>query len=127
DHDAGGLVGDANGRVGRVDALPSWATGAEHVDAQVVVVDLHVNVFGLGQHQDTGCRRVNASLRFGDGHALHAMHTAFELQLGKGSFARLRCALGFDGDGDRFETAESSFGGVDDFRLPALVLGKALI
>src|SRR4029079_14340583 len=44
DHDAGGQVGDAHGGVGGVDALATRAAASEDVDAQVVLVDLDVDL-----------------------------------------------------------------------------------
>ena len=82
-HDGAGRdVRDAHGRVGGVDALPARAGRAEHVDAQVVRVDLDLDVLGLGQHQHAGGGGVDAPLRLGGGHALHAVHAALVLQPG---------------------------------------------
>src|SRR5215207_4723609 len=44
DHDAGREVSDPHRRVGRVDALPTRAGGAEHIDPDVVLGDLDVVV-----------------------------------------------------------------------------------
>jgi hypothetical protein len=44
-------VGDADGRVRRVDRLPSRAGGAEHVDLQIVVIDMDLDVCDLGEHR----------------------------------------------------------------------------
>ena len=38
---------DAHRAVGRVDALTAGTTGAKHVNAQILVVDLEVDLFGL--------------------------------------------------------------------------------
>ena len=62
--------------------LAARALRAIDVDAQILVVDLDVDIFGLRQHRHGGRRGVDAALRFGDRHALHAMHAAFEFQLG---------------------------------------------
>ena len=75
-------MGDADGGVGGVDALAARAAGAEDVDAQVVRVDLDLDVLGLGQHEDAGGGGVDAALRLGDGHALHAVDAALVLQPG---------------------------------------------
>ena len=89
DHDAGRDVGDPDGRVGGVDALAAGAAAAEDVDAQVVLVDLDVDVLGLGHHQHAGGAGVDAALRLGDRHPLHAVDAALELQQPVRRLARL--------------------------------------
>ena len=71
---------DPHGRVGRVDRLPARAGGAVDVDLQVVLVDLDLDVLGLGQHRDGRRRGVDAALRLGLRHALHAVRAALELE-----------------------------------------------
>src|SRR3712207_9410389 len=59
DDDAGRQVGDPDGGVGGVHALPAGAAGPEDVDADLVLRD--VDVVGLlddGQHLDAGERRL---------------------------------------------------------------------
>ncbi len=73
-------MGDPHGGVGRVDALPARAGGTEDVDTQVVRVESHVDVFGLGQDEHAGRTGVQPALRLGDGHALDAVHAALVLQ-----------------------------------------------
>jgi hypothetical protein len=92
DHDAGGQVGDPHRGVGGVDALAAGARGAEDVDPQVVRVDLDVDLLGLGQHQHAGRGGVDAALRLGDRHPLHAVHAALELQPGPHAVAGHRRA-----------------------------------
>ena len=56
-----------------------WPPGprrAEDVDAEILVLDLDVDLLGLGQHGDGGGRGVDAPLRLGGRHALHAVHAA---------------------------------------------------
>ena len=63
--------------------LTDWPPGpldAEHVDAQILVVDLDVDLLGLGQHGDGRGRGVDAALRLGRRHALDAVHARFELR-----------------------------------------------
>src|SRR4029450_4699215 len=48
DHDAGGQVGDAHGRVGGVDRLAAGAGGSVDVDLEVVLVDGDLDRVGLG-------------------------------------------------------------------------------
>ena len=50
-------------------------------DLEVLLVDLHVDVVGLGQDGDGRRRGVDAPLRLGRRHALHAVHAALEAQL----------------------------------------------
>jgi len=42
-------VGDAHGAVGRVDRLAAGAAGAEDVDAQVLLLDVDIDVPGFRQ------------------------------------------------------------------------------
>src|SRR5690606_16349296 len=61
DHDAGGQVGDADGRFGLVDVLATGAGGAIGVHAQVGRVDLDgVLLIRLGQHRHGAGRGVDA-------------------------------------------------------------------
>src|SRR6266571_6942258 len=50
--EARGEVGDAHRAVRGVDALPAGSPGAKHVDAQVFLLDLHVELLGLRQDGD---------------------------------------------------------------------------
>ena len=68
-------MGDAHGAIGGVDRLSAGTAGAEHVDSQILVVDLDVDFFGLGQHRHGRGRGMDAPLRLGLRHALHAVHT----------------------------------------------------
>ena len=63
--------------------LTDWPPGpgrAVDVDLQVVRVDLDVDVLGLGQHRDGRGRGVDAALRLGLRHALHAVRAALVLE-----------------------------------------------
>ena len=62
---------------GFIDLLPARARGAEQIDADVLVFDLYFHVFRVGQNRHRDGGSVNAPLRFGFGHALHAVHAAF--------------------------------------------------
>ena len=112
-HDAGRHVGDPDRGVGGVDALAARAAAAEDVDAQVVLVDRHVDLLGLGQHQHAGRAGVHAALRLGDRHPLDAVHAALELQQRVRRLARLRGALGLHRDGHGLVAAEVGLGGVE--------------
>ena len=80
--DAGRQVRDADRAVGLVDVLAAGAAGAEGVDAQLGRVERDLlGLVGLGQHGDGAGAGVDAALRLGDRHALHAMAARLELQL----------------------------------------------
>src|SRR5260370_16889218 len=73
-------MGDANRAVGGVDRLAAWTARAEDVDAQILLVDLDVDLFGLGQHGH-GCRRgVDATAGLGLRDTLHAVDTGLEFK-----------------------------------------------
>jgi hypothetical protein len=80
DDEARRLVRDAHRGVGGVDRLPARARRAVDVDLEVVGVDLDVDLLGLGEHGDGGGGCVDAALRLGLGHALHAVGPALELE-----------------------------------------------
>ena len=81
DHDAGRQVGDAHGRIGLVDVLAAGAGGAVGVDAQVRRVDLDfLDLLELRQDRHRDGRGVDAALRFGGRHALHAVRAGLEFQ-----------------------------------------------
>ena len=111
---------DPHRAVGGVDRLAAGAAGAEHVDAQVLVVDLDVDLLGLGQHGHRRRRGVDAPLRLGLGHALHAMHAGLEFEL------REHALAGDDGD-DLLVAAGRRLARRQDLDLPALPVGVALI
>ena len=93
---------------------------AHGVDLQVVVVDRDVDLLGLRQHRDGRGRGVDAARRLGVRHALHAMHAGFEFQLGEGAAAA-------DLGDDFLVAADRAFARRDDFDLPALLGGIALV
>jgi hypothetical protein len=113
-------VGDADGRVGGVDRLAAGTGGAEGVDAQIFLLDFDVDFFGFGQHGDGDGGGVDAALGFRSGNALHAMHAALVLHL------RVD-AVAFDERDDFLEAADRGLGLGEDFDLPAVLLGKALV
>src|SRR5262245_53262096 len=81
DADAGRQVREADRALGLVHLLAAGAARAHLVLAHVLVpVDLDVDLLRLGQHGDGRGRRVDAALRLGLGHALHAVHAALEPQ-----------------------------------------------
>ena len=111
DDEAGRQVRDAHRRVGLVDVLAAGARRAERVDAQVGRIDRDVgDRIGFRQHGDRARRRVDAALRLGLRHALHAMAARLELEL-RIRAVRRRCARSLpcsrrarDGDSDTIST-----------------------
>ena len=79
---------DLDGGVGGVHALAAGTARAADFDAEVVGFEVEVDILGFGQHRDGRGGGVNAPLRFGRRHALHAMHAALEAQLPKDVLAR---------------------------------------
>ena len=65
------------------------------------------------------------ALRFGNGHALYAVHTAFELQSGPDSICRDRRRL--DGNGRVLVTAKIGLVGGQHLGLPAATFGVAQV
>src|SRR5438046_1137610 len=118
--EAGRQVRDAHRAVGRVDALPAGAAGAEHVDAQVLVIDLDVDLLGLGEDRDGRRRRVDAPLRLGDRHALHAVHAGLVAQRSVHLGAAHR-EHGF------LEPAEGALAQAQHLDLPAVALAEARV
>ena len=103
---------DAHRAFRLVDVLPAGARCAIDVDAQIGLVDLHIDIFGLGQHGDGDGGGVDAALAFGRRHALHAMHAGFVFQPGEHAAA---VDLG-----DAFlETAQLGVVVFQDFAAPA--------
>src|SRR5262249_32851187 len=81
DDDAGRQMRDADRRVGLVDVLSAGAGRAERVDLEVDGIDLDVvDRVDLRQDRDGRGRSMDAALRLGLGHALHAMRARFELE-----------------------------------------------
>src|SRR5207253_3037057 len=113
---ARGHVGDPHGRVGGVHALATVATRSVQVDLQILVVYHEVGLLGFGEDGDGRCRRVNAALRLGRGHALHALHTGLELEL------RVRTSARYLED-DLFEATLFGLALREDLGLPAMALG----
>src|SRR5512140_1216376 len=119
-HDSRGDVRNAHGGIGGVDALPAWSRRAEDIDAQILVLDLHVDFLRFRKHGDRGRGRVDASLALRGGHALHAMHAALPSQP-----AERTVALDLE---DRFlQTAERTVGVRDALDAPVPMLGVARV
>src|SRR6266851_35656 len=121
DYCVGGQVRDADRRVGGVDRLAAGAGGAEGVDAEILGLDLDVDLFGFGEDRYGDSRRVNAALGFGGGDALDAMDAGLILELRVDVVA-------FDDGGDVLEAvADAGLGLGEDFDLPLVLLGEAEI
>ena len=119
-HGVGGQVGDTHGGVGGVNALTARARSAVSIDAQVGLVDLDVNLLGLGKHGD-GCRGgLDAALGLGLGNALDAVHAGLELHDGVD-------AVALDLELDGLKAAGLAGAGIEHGGLPATRLAKALV
>src|SRR5262245_47992938 len=120
-HDqVGGQMGHPDGRVGRVDALPARARRPIDVDAQVLLLDRHVDLFGLREHGHRHRGGVDATLRLGRGHALYTVDAAFELEAAEG-------ALPLHERDHLLEAAEAGPTRRQRFHLPPVALGVAAV
>ena len=119
-HKAAGKVRDAHSGVGRVNALTTRAACAIHIDAQIVLIDVDLDLVGLRKHGDRSGRRMNAALAFRLRNALHAVHAALELHDGINLVA-LHLELDF--------LIAASIGGahIHGFGLPALRVAEAQV
>src|SRR5712692_2428182 len=75
------FIGDAHGRIRRVDALPAWSGGTEDIDTEIGWINVHLDLFGFRQNGDRHSRGVNTPLGFGGGHTLHPVRAAFKFEL----------------------------------------------
>ncbi len=113
---------DPDRGVGGVDTLTTLARGAVDVDAQIGFVDLHLlDFFRFRVDEDTGGGRVDASLRFRDGHALHAVDTALELQSRPDPVTHI--ALRLDRQRRVLVSTQIGHRRVEDLDTPAVPLG----
>ena len=113
-------MGDAHGGIGAVDVLPARAGSAVGVDAQVVGIDLHFHVLGLGQHCHGRRGGVDAPGALRHGHALHAMHAALKFEL-------FKHVLAGDEGHALLDAAQLRGAVLDQFPLPALPVGIVLV
>ena len=109
------VVAQAHAGFHLIDVLSASATRTEGVPFNFALVDDHVEGFGLGQYSHGGCRGVHAALRFGGGHALHAVNATLVLECAIDVSAR-------DGANDLLETARCAFASAAHFEVPALRL-----
>src|SRR4029079_14906703 len=94
-----------------VDVLPAGAAGAEDVDPDVLRVDLHIDLFDLGQYRDGRGRRVDPPLGLGCRNPLDAVDATLELQTRVG-------AASADLEHDLFKAADADVVRVDDVDVP---------
>ncbi len=120
DYDPGRQMGEADRRFGLVDVLAAGALRPHRVDLQIRLVDVDVDLLGLGQHRDRGGGGVDPALRLGVGHALDAMHAALELETGEH-------AATFDRGDNLLEAAHGAFSGRKHLQLPPVQVGIALV
>ena len=111
-HDAGRQVGDAHGRIGRVDVLAAGAGGAHRVDADVLGRISMSTSSASGSTATVAAEVWMRPLRLGLRHALHPVHAGFELQL-------RRTRLPGDRGDDFLVAADLAFAGREHLDLPA--------
>ena len=108
-------------RVGLVHVLAASAAGAEGVDAKLRRVDRDLGRFvGLGHHGHGAGAGVDAALRLGGGHALHAVAAGLESQL-------LVHPLAFHPDDHFLVAAQVAGAFAHQFGAPALALAVAQV
>ena len=105
---------------GLVDVLAAGAARSHGVDAQVIGLDVDVDVFRLRQDRHGRRRSVDATAGLGRRNALHAMHARLELEARKDALARDR------GD-DLLVAAEIALRRTDQLGLPAVLIGVAAV
>jgi len=88
DNSSGRNMQDLDGRIGRIDPLPARAARAANFNTQILRFQLDIDIFRFRQHRHGGGGSMNSPLRFGRGHALHAMYPALKPQFPKDRFAR---------------------------------------
>ena len=113
-------MGDAHRAFGLVDMLAAGALRPEHIDAQVLVIDLNVDILGFRQHRHGGGGSVDAALVFSGGHPLHPVDATLEFQF-------CISAAAVDLQGGVLDAAQIAFGTVHHFGTPALQPAITLI
>ena len=117
---------DAHCGVGGVHALSAFTRGTVDVHADVFIVNFHgLHLVRLWIDQHTGRRGLDTTLRFRDGHTLHAMHSTLELEHTPSTITgRL---LGPDRQGHILDSTQVRFGQSKDFRGKAMLFRIPLI
>ena len=86
---------------------------------------MHLDVLGLGQHEDPGRAGVDPSLGLGDGHPLDAVHPSFVLPARPRPLPGRRDAARLDRHGDVLVATEVGLGRLEQLGAPARPLGEA--
>ena len=120
DHQAAGDVGDAHRAVGGVHRLAARPAGAVDVDAQILLGDIDIHLLDLGKDRHRGRRGVDATARFGFGHALDPVDPRFELEAGED-------AAPGDVDAGFLDPAQRRLRHFDHLEAPAVQFGIALV
>src|SRR6266540_6769689 len=113
-------MSDANGRVGRVHALSARAGRAVDVGLEVVRVDLHLDLLGLGHDGHGRGRRVDPPLGLGLGDSLYAVGASLPLE-------DAVCALALDREDGLLEAPRLVWARGERFPLEAAPLGVARV
>ena len=103
--------------------LTDWPPGParpEHVDLEIVGIDLDVDRLRLGQHRDGRGAGVDPALALGDRHPLHPVRARLVLEARPGVVA-------LHHEGDLPEPAHVGRLAVEDLELPAVGVGIALV
>ncbi len=86
DYDAGWQVGDADGGVRLIHVLATRTRGPVRIDPQIRRIQIDgLDLVLLRQDRNRDRGGVNASLRLGRRHPLHAVRAGFELEPGEGA------------------------------------------
>src|SRR5438477_8671315 len=112
-HRVGWNVRDPYRRIGGIHRLPTWAGGAERIDAQVLGFDLDVYIFGFRQHSYRYSGSMHPPLLLGRWHTLHAVNATFILEL------RIY-AIAFNDRDYLLQSANGGFGSRKHLHFPAL-------
>ena len=123
DNNSSRKVGNAHGRVCRIDRLATGAARTVDVNLEIVLADLDLfRLVDLRENENASSRGMDAPLRFGGRHALDAMYPSLVLEVGPDPLCRVR-GVALDRELDVLDAAEVAQGLLDDFGLPLLRLG----
>ena len=109
-------MGNPDRGVGGIDALAAGPGGTVDVDPQLVGVEVHLHLLGLGDHRHGDGRGMNPPLGLGFRHPLHPVHPGLVLQ------AAVHLVAADQGD-DLLETADADRVAAHHFDAPALGFG----
>ena len=119
-HDARRQMRDADSRLRTVDVLSARTGCTVGVDAQIIRIDLDLNILDLRQHCYRNRRRMDTPARLRDRHPLNPMRTALVFQLA------VRAKASYH-ERDFLETANLRRIRIDKLRAPPLTLSKTRI